>query len=170
MAVVSAKEFKALETPEFPIDIGGGREIIVRRPDLQLMVLKGLLPTPLLGEMVKLVGEWAGADINSLTEDVIAANDKVLMFVNTYVSQALVSPRMVLTQEALDALGGDALLPDDLTLTTRKMIVMRVSTRTAATQEVVAAAKEFPEDGPREGSGPDVPPVPPATVDGSRPE
>lgn len=159
MAVLTATELKAMEMPEFTMDLGGGREIVVRRPDFQLLVLKGLLPTPLLSEMVKLVGEWAAADMNALTEDLIEKNDKLLTFVNTYVCHAMVSPRVVATAAEQAALGGDALLPEDLSLVTKRRIVIRCAMQDKATREVVAAAKDFPENGHGTGSGPDVPPL-----------
>lgn len=165
MAVISAKALKALETPEFTLDMGGGKEIQLRRPDFQLLLLKGLIPTPLLGEVVKLVGQWAGADMHTLTEDIIASSEKLLLFVNTYVCTAMVSPRCVMTADEQTALGGDALLPDDLTLTTRKMIVRKCAEpQTQATREVVADATEFPQVGSGEGTRPDVLPVSAAAV------
>lgn len=164
--ILSAAQLKAIETPEFLIDIGNGLEVQVRRPDLDLLVLKGLLPTPLLGEMVRMVGAWAGADLSALTEDVIAASEKVLQFVNTYVCTAMVVPRVVMTEEEKAALGGDALLPSDLSLKTRRLIVIKCAEKSSmATREVVAAAKDFPENGSGAGSGPDVPPLQPAAVD-----
>jgi hypothetical protein len=162
--ILTARQLKSIETPEFSIDLGNGLEVIVRRPDLDLLVLKGLLPTPLLGEMVKMVGEWAGSDVSTLTEDVISASDKVLTFVNTYVCEAMVKPRVVMTKAEQDALGGDALLPSDLSLKTRRLIVIRCAEQSSAAREVVAAAKDFPENGSGEGTGSDVPAVPDPSI------
>lgn len=148
MAILTAAQLKALETPEFTIDIGGGHEVVVRRPDLQLLVLKGLLPTPLLGETARLVGAWAGADTAALTEDVIQGSDNVLTMVNAYICAAMVTPRVVMTAEEVSALNGDALLVTDLTLGTKRRIVIQCAATPKATTEVVAAATEFPENGP----------------------
>ena len=160
--ILSAQQLKAIETPEFTIDLGDGLEVLVRRPDLDLLVLKGLLPTPLLGEMVKMVGSWAGAEMSALTEDVIESSEKVLTFVNTYVCTAMLAPQVVLTKEEKTA---DNLLITDLTLKTRRLILIKCAEKSSkATREVVAAAKDFPENGSLEGTGPDVSAVPDATV------
>ncbi len=167
MAVLTARQLKDRESPEFSIDLGGGQEVIARLPDVQLMVLKGLLPTPLLGEMVKLVGQWAGTELlKDLTEDVIKESTKILAFVDAYVCAALVKPRVVATAADMDG-KDDALLIDDLTIATRRLIVVKCAERASAERpaapEVVAAAKEFPENGSGAGSGPDVSPVPDPT-------
>lgn len=155
MPVLTAQQWKDSETPEFQIDLGGGREVTVRQPDLQLLVLKGMLPSPLLNEVVKLVGEWATSSLASLSENIIEKNANILTFVNTFVCTACVSPRVVQTKDEQAALSGDAMLVDDLTLATRKRIILLIAQHNqdalkaaAAATEVTAAAKDFPEDGP----------------------
>lgn len=165
MAVMTAREWKDAESPELIIDVGGGREVRARRPDIGLLVLKGLMPTPLLAEVVKIIGAWTGTALTELSEDLAEKNDKVLEFLDTYVCAACVQPRVVATQEELEALGGEALLVTDLTVATKRLIVVRCTQQVqAATTEVVAAAKEFPQVGSSEGARPDVSEVSPAPV------
>lgn len=162
MAILTAGQLKDRERPEFLIDLGNGQEVLVRAPDLQLLVLKNLLPTPLLAEVVKMVGQWAGAGITDLTEEVIAKSDKLVAFVDTYVCACMLDPKVVLTAEELV---DGALTVADLTLNTKKRIVMEVTAKVAAAQrEVAAAATEFPEGGPGAGSGPDVQALQPEAV------
>jgi hypothetical protein len=162
MALLTATQLREVERPEFTVDLGGGREVLVRAPDLQLLVLKNIISTPLLAEVVKLVGAWAGAGISDLTEDIIKSSDKLLHFVNVYVCAALVQPKAVMTVEERS---DEAVWVDDLTVDTKKTIVTAVARRvSAAHQEVVAAASSFPEGGPGEGAGPDVPALQAAAV------
>lgn len=160
MAILTAQQLKARETPEFTIDLGGGQQVRAKRPDLQLLVLKGVLPTPLLDEVVGLIGNWVGADLTHMPDDVIEHSEKLLDFVDTLVCAALVEPRVV---RAENELAGDALLVSDLTVATKKRIVVEVTNALAA-PEVVADAKTFPGGEPGAGTGPDVPALQPAAV------
>lgn len=161
MAILTAQQLKAREFPEFEVQIGNGDQVLARVPDIQLMVLQGIMPTPLLGEVVKMIGEWAGTPIADLTEDVISSSEKLLFFVNLMVTNALVRPRAVLTEAELD--GDETVLVTDLTVATRKAILLAVTTRMAS-PEVVAAVEEFPGEPAGAGTRQDVPPVPAAAV------
>ena len=161
MAILTAKQLKEREAPEFPIDIGNGDQVWAQIPDFQLMVLTGIMPTPLLGEVVKLIGAWAGKPLDELTEEVIGSNDKLLHFVNLTTCHALLRPRVVMT--AAEVTDDETVLVTDLKLATRKAILLAVTNR-MANPEVVAVAQEFPGGQPRQGAGPDVPAVPAETV------
>lgn len=164
MAILTAKELKDREVGEFPISIGNGQEVIVRRPDLQLLVLRGLLPVPMFSHVVRLVNDWAGSTaVSSIPDSVVQGSDELLTFVDTFVAAACVSPRVVLRPE--DVQDDNTLLASDLLVETKKLIIFGVTKRVqAATREVTAIATEFPDGEPRAGSGPDVPEVLPAAV------
>lgn len=161
MAILTAQQLKERDTPEFPIDIGGGDEVWARMPDLQLMVMQGILPTPLLSAVAKMIGTWAGANVADLTEDAIRSSDKLLAFVDLLACAALLRPRVVLT--AAEATDTETLTVADLTVATKKAILLAITDRMAP-PAVVAAVQDFPGGGPGEGAGPDVPEVPAAPV------
>lgn len=161
MAILTAKQLKDRESPEFAIDIGKGDSVWARVPDIQLLVLQGIMPTPLLGAVVKMIGAWVGTPISELTEDIISSNAQVLAFTNIMVTASLLKPKVVMTDA--DKIDDDTLLVTDLTLATRKEILIAVTNRIAA-PAVVAAATEFPGEPAREGVGQDVPAVPAAAV------
>src|SRR5258707_1097589 len=87
MGVLTAAALKAREFPQKTLDLGDGQEVIVRRPDLQLLVLQGRLHTPLLASVVKLIGEWAGSSVLDLTSDVIERSPDMLAFVDAVVCE-----------------------------------------------------------------------------------
>lgn len=162
MALITAKALKAREQPEFTIDLGDGIEVRARRPDMQLMLLRGLIPTPLFNGVMKMVGQWAGKGTEALTEEVLQSSLELLSFVNIFVCEAMVEPRVVPDDVPIDA-NENCLHVSDLTLATRKNILVTVTMRSAA-PEVAAAAETFPEERPGEGSRSDVPEVSPAAV------
>lgn len=160
MALLTARQLKARETPEFLVDLGDGGEVLVRVPDVQLLILKNLIPLPLLGEVIKLVGAWTGK-VEELTEDLKDKSDDLLLFVDTYICAAVIAPRVVMQRHADD----DAMLASDLTLETKKKIMRAIDQHiAAATQEVVADATAFHQDRSSEGTGSDVQEVQPAAI------
>lgn len=160
MALLTATQFKATEQPEpFLMSLGDGREVLVRRPDIPLLVFRGHLPTPIFASVIKLVGEWAGTATQDLTDDVVAQNEPLLQFIDLFVCEALVSPRAVRTDEER-ATVENAILVDEITLLTKRAILNGVMGEVQRrTLEVVANAQTFPSGGAGTGSGPDVPPV-----------
>lgn len=161
MAILTAQQLKDRETPEFPIPIGGGDEVWARMPDIQLLILQGILPSPLLNGVIKMIGAWAGTPVTELTEEIIKESPDLLRFVDIMANAALVKPRVVLRFE--DQVAPDMLLASDLTVATKKAILVAVCSRMAS-PAVVAAATEFPRERPGEGVGPDVPEIPAAAV------
>ena len=93
MAIISGKALKAREMPEFTVDLGDGQDVLVRRPDLQLMILKGMSGTPLLAGVVAMFGEWMGKPIKDLSEDALAKNDEMIGFLDTVVCAAVVDDK-----------------------------------------------------------------------------
>lgn len=142
MAILTAEKLKALEHPEFTVDIGGGNEVLVRRPDVEYLVLKGLLPAPLLKMVIGLVTEWVGNGPLTMPDEVVEHNEELLQFVNTMCCTCCVQPRIVPVGEDP---GEDGVPVDALTLSTRKRIVVAIS-QSLAPPEVVAAATEFPQE------------------------
>lgn len=159
MALLTAAELKDQEVAEFTFDLGGGKEVLLRKPDFQLLVLQGIIPMKLFTDVVKLVGDWVGA--SEVTEAISDSSDKLLSFVNPFVCACMVMPRVVMTEAERTV---DALVVSDLTLATKKAIVVAVTSRVAAEPEVAAAAATFPAGGHGEGSGQDVQEVLPASV------
>lgn len=164
MARLTARQLRQRENEVFSIDIGNGDEVLVRRPDMQLLVLQGTMPMAIFGEVLNLFSDWAGkTKLADIPETVIQESDKLLTFVNMFVCEALVDPKVVQTQA--EQTTEDILLVSELTMQTKKAIILGVTNHVQAiNQEVVAAAKEFPEGGLREGVGSDVPALQPATV------
>ncbi len=83
-------------------------------------------------------------------------------FISRWVCAAMLVPRVSMTDAEREP---DGLIISELTLTTRVAIFTKVFAASQPTNAEVSAATDFPEDGHREGSGPDVPAVPPAPVD-----
>ncbi len=161
MAVLTAKQLEARENlADFTIDLGNGDEVIARVPDLQLLILQGVLPMPLLGAVSKMIGAWAGAAAADLTEDMIAESSTLLDFVNIFTVASLVAPKVVMTPAEM---GLDTVLVSSLTLNTRKQILNAVMNRMAS-PEVVAKAEAFPGGGSSAGAGSDVPEIQAAAV------
>lgn len=158
----TAQQIRERERPTFDIDLGDGLVVEATLPDMQMLVLKGQLPTPLLAEVVRLVGAWVGTDNIELTEEVIAGSENLLLFVDTIVCASVVMPRIAMTEA--ERRGDDGvLLVSDFRLATRKKIFVEVTTRMPA-PAVVADAKTFPTVGPGDGGRPDVPEVQAAAV------
>ncbi len=159
MALLSAKSLKQRETGERLVDIGNGDEVMIRRPDIQVLVLKQAMPLPLLASVIKIVSEWSNTNITDMSEELIKESTTAMQFIDLWVTAAMVSPKISETG------GDDSIMLADLTLAT-KMRIFRASIAVGepARAAAVEAATEFPEVGPGEGTRPDVPTVPSAPV------
>lgn len=171
MAVLSAKELKDRESPERKIDIGGGDEVVVRRPDLPTLVYEGVMPMPLLSAVVKSISGWAGNGETEVTSDMMSKDDSLRKFVDAWVCCTVVEPRIVRPPDAKDCeeptpfvKPEDAVLVSDLTLATRAKIFRETFSFGKDYAAAAEAAKRFPDGGSGEGAGPDVQAVQPAAV------
>jgi hypothetical protein len=173
MAILTPKELLEHESPERVVDLGGGKELQCRLPDLDTLLYEGLMPMPLMSAVVKTVASWAGAETKDITADMLAKNEAMRTFVDKWVCAAMVSPRAVQPPPPPEdgsepppfRVPPDAVLVTSLTLATRaKVFKETFSLNSEQRQETAAKAERFPDVGPGAGSGPDVPAVPAASV------
>lgn len=162
MALLTAAQLKARETPEFLVDLGDGAQVLVRRPDLQTLIFNKFMPLELVGEVMSLISQWIGKDMNDLTAEALAHSDDMSSFVDRWLCASMISPRCVMT--AAEKTDG-VIAIEDLTLDTKAHIFKSTFEHDAQQRTAeVAAASTFPEVGPGEGSGPDGEEVQPAPV------
>ena len=150
--ILTATQLKSREKPEFAVDLGGGDEVWVRRPDLQAMVLTGLIPTPLLNEVIKTIAAWSGTNLTEVTEDIVQSSEKVSEFIDCWLIEAMVNPRA-----SRDTPGPETVLLTDLTLASKVKIFSTTFNYDAEKRKAaVDAATRFPENGSGAGSPSDV--------------
>lgn len=162
MALLTAKQLKRRESPEFIVDLGDGSEVLCRFPDLPTLIFEKFLPLQMVNKVLGIIRQWTGTE-SEINAESLDNSDEVSQFVDRWLVAAMVSPRCVLKQE--DATGEDVIWVNDLRMPTKIHIFKEtfsseVEKRAAAAE----AAERFRAVGHGEGSGQGGEAVQPAPV------
>jgi hypothetical protein len=138
MGVLSAAEFKKTAAPEIEVPVPGGMgHVLVRKPDLQSLLFKKLLPLPLMMRVLQDIPTLQRAGDN-LESFMAAADSSAAEFIDKWICLVAVTPRIVATRaEVTD----DSVCVDDLPLELKTAIIVATFEIGDLTRRVEAAAE-----------------------------
>lgn len=138
-----------------------GVGVKLRRPDLRYMIYTRTLPAHLINKVGTLISSWVGQNLSVPDKDRKDEEaGEAMEILNVMACAIFVDPKVVLTQEEIEALPEgereSVVLASDLELSFKETAFIRAMQRALPAAAEVAAADRFPGDGRSEGATPDV--------------